>query len=301
MRYVLTVIVVLLLCGGCYKPESESHPLGSEKNPLVMYFVPSTEAEKVIQSAEELIDMLHDETGLYFTADNASSYVGIVEAMAVGKVHIGWLPPMAYVFAHQRNGDETILKVVRHGKATYRGQVVVMADSGIETLDDLKGKSIAFADQASSSGHLYPRTLLLDNGIDPDADLTDVTFAGGHDTALLALYNGSVDAACSYEDAREKLVGTGITDIMEKTKVLAYTPEIPADNVSVIKDLPRELRDKVTAGLIAIAKTERGKEVLMDLYEIEDLVPATDSDYDPVRQMAQILDLDIEEEVSKDS
>ena len=300
MRYVLMTTIALLLCG-CYKPESENHPLGSEKNPLVMYFVPSTEAEKVIDSAEELVALLEDETGLYFKADNASSYVGIVEAMAVGKVHIGWLPPMAYVFAHQRNGDEVILKVVRNGKATYRGEVVVMADSGIETFADLKDKRIAFADQASSSGHLYPKTVLLDNGIDPEVDMSDILFAGGHDTSLLALVNGSADVACCYDDAREKLLTAGYPDIMETTRVLAYTPEIPADNVAVIKDLPRDLKDKVTAGLIALTKTAEGRKVLMDLYEIEGLVPAQDADYDPVRKMAQLLDLDVEEEVSKDS
>ena len=293
MRYVLITLLALMLAG-CYKPESESHELGTEKNPLVMYFVPSTEAEKVLDSAEELIALLNKETGLYFKADNASSYVSIVEAMAVGKVHIGWLPPMAYVFAHQRNGDEVILKVVR------RGKVVVMADSGIETIADLKGKRVAFADPASASGHLYPRTLLLENGVDPDSDLADVIFSGGHDTALIALVKGSAEAACSYEDARERLVTAGFTDVMETTRVLAYTPEIPADNVSVIKDLDPVIRQKLTDGLMAISQTERGKQVLMDLYEIDGLVPAANADYDPVRQMAQVLELDIEQEVRKD-
>jgi len=296
MRNAICLLLLVMLIGGCYKPASESHPLGSEENPLVMAFVPSTEAEKVIASAEELVDLLEQDTGLHFKTLGAPSYVGIVEAMAVGKVHVAWLPPMAYVFAHQRNGDEVILKVVRNGKPTYRGQIVVMADSEIQELDDLRGKRIAFTDATSASGHYYPSALLREAGIDPEADL-EVIYAGGHDAAVLALVKGSVDAACCYDDARAKLIDLGFPDINETTRILAFTPDIPADNVAVIKDLDPELADKVRQGLLDLAATAEGARVMMELYEIEGLVPAVDSDYEPVRRMAELLDKDIEEEV----
>ncbi|MBN2081252.1 phosphate/phosphite/phosphonate ABC transporter substrate-binding protein [bacterium] len=296
MRNAICIMLLIMLAGGCYKPASESQPLGSEDNPLIMAFVPSTEAEKVIASAEEMIDLLEQDTGLHFKTLGAPSYVGIVEAMAVGKVQVAWLPPMAYVFAHQRNGDEVILKVVRNGKPTYRGQIVVMADSGIESLDDLRGKRIAFTDATSASGHYYPSALLREAGIDPETDL-EVIYAGGHDAAVLALVKGSVDAACCYDDARSKLIDLGFPDINETTRILAFTPDIPADNVAVIKDLDPELTAKVRQGLLDLAATEEGARVLMELYEIEGLVPAVDSDYEPVRRMAELLDKDIEEEV----
>ena len=128
MRWI-TVALLLLTIAGCFKPDSESYPLGHERNPLVMAFVPSTEAEKVISSGEELTQLLTEQSGLHFKPLISTSYVGIVEAMAVERVHIGWLPPLAYVYASQRNGDDVILKVVRHGSPTYRGQIVVLADS----------------------------------------------------------------------------------------------------------------------------------------------------------------------------
>jgi phosphonate transport system substrate-binding protein len=293
--------LTLLILGlaACYKPASESHPLGSEQNPLVMYFVPSTEAEKVLQSGEQLGQLLSEKTGLHFRTEMATSYEAIVAAMGVGKVHIGWLPPMAYLFAQQRNGDRVVLKVVRNGKPTYRGEIVVKTDSPLQQLADLKGQRLAFVEQASASGHLYPRALLLGNGVDPDADLKEVSFAGSHDAALLALLKGNTDAACCYDDARSKLVDAGFPNIMTQTRVLAYTPEIPADNVTVIKSLPEDIAQKVVDGLLALAADEQGKQVLFDLYEIEGLVPATDADYDPVREMASVLKLDIEQEVKK--
>lgn len=298
-RGLVLALLSLFVLGGCFKPQSASQPLGSEKNPLIMAFVPSTEAQNVLSSGEQLAAALQKESGLYFKPSVATSYVGIVEAMGSGTVHVGWLPPLAYVFAHDKNGDEAALKVVRHGKATYRGMVVVMADSPAQTLADLKGKRVAFPDQASASGHLYPRALMLEQGVNPDTDFAETSFSGGHDSALLALLKCSADAACCYDDARTKLLDAGYPDIMEKTRVLAYTADIPADNVTLAAALPAELRAKISAGLSAVAASEDGKKILMDLYEIEGLEAATDADYDPVRKMAEVLKLDIEQEVEK--
>lgn len=291
-------MLCLLLCSGCYKPESESYPLGHEKNPVVMAFVPSTEAQKVIDSGEELVQLLEQECALAFKATMATSYVGIVETMAVGKVHVAWLPPMAYVYAHQRNGDEVLLKVVRKGKSTYRGQVVVMADSPINSIEDLRGKTVAYTDPASASGYLFPASLLISHGLDLDEDL-EMYPAGSHDAALLALLKGSVDAAFCYDDVRTKLLGTDFSDVMETTRILSYTDDIPADNVTASSKLDAAIANKVKAALVNLVATEHGQAVMFDLYEVEDLVDSLDSDYDGLRIVARQLGLDIELEVRK--
>ena len=295
-RLLIPLLLTLLSLGGCYKPASDSQALGSAKNPIIMAFVPSTEAEKVVSSGEELCELLAAQTGLSFDSMVATSYVGIVEAMAADKVQVGWLPPLAYVFANQRNGDQAVLKVVRHGKSTYRGEILVLADSGIESIADLKGKRIAYPEQASTSGHLYPSTLLIEAGLDPEVDLEE-NYSGSHDAAVLALIKGSADAACCFDDARTKLSENGFEDIFQTTRVLAYTPEIPADNVSVTRDLDPELIQRITDGLLAVAATDEGARVLMELYEVEGLEPATDADYEPVRNMARTLGMDIEAEL----
>jgi phosphonate transport system substrate-binding protein len=297
-RIALLSIIALLALSSCYKPESASHELGSEKNPLVMAFVPSAEAEQVMQSADELLEMLTEKTGLHFRANQATSYVGVVEGMAVGKVHIGWLPPMAYVLAHDRNGAQPVLKVVRYGRPYYRGQIVVKADSEIESVADLKGKLVSFPEPTSASGHYYPAALMMAEGLDPGEDI-EVDYAGGHDAALIKLLKGQADAACCYDDARERLIDNGFEDIMDTTRILAYTEQIPADNVTVIDELAPELVDKLVAGLVAVAEDKAGLQVLDDLYGIEGLVPARDTDYDPVRQMAQALELDVAAEAAK--
>ncbi|OPX21317.1 MAG: hypothetical protein B1H03_06845 [Planctomycetales bacterium 4484_113] len=233
--------------------------LGTAKSPLIQAFVPSVEAQKVVESARPLAELLRKRTGYFVKNMTATSYIAVVEALGQGHAHIAWLPPMAYVLARQRNGARVILKVVRHGQAVYHGIILVRKDSGINTLSDLKGRTFAFVEPASASGHLYPRALLMKNGIDPDRDLKRCIFSGSHDSAVLAVFNGSVDAAACYDDARTKLAKT-MPELLSETKVLARTADIPSDNVVVSKD-------------------------------------AKDSDYDTLREMAQVLGLDIEKQV----
>jgi phosphonate transport system substrate-binding protein len=290
--------IAVLAAGGCYKPKSESAALGTADNPISMYFVPSNEAEGVLASAEELASLLSAKTGLTIKAGIATSYVSIVESMGVGQVQVGWLPPVAYVYAHERNGDEALLKVVRKGKATYRGQVVVLAASPYKTIADLKGKRVAFPEQTSASGYYYPSALFKDAGLDVETDI-EPSFTGGHETALLALLNGAADAACSYEDARDKVVDKGFKDVLQTTRILAYTPEIPADNVTVAKSLDPALRTKLSAGLLELADDPAGKAALKELYDIDGLVAATDGDYAPVRAMMSALGQDPQREIEK--
>jgi phosphonate transport system substrate-binding protein len=315
------ILIASAVLGGCPKPARQTQApsgtaatnsaakpqapaadstLGTAANPLVMAFVPSTEAEKVLNSGDELTLLLSQRTGLQFKkALVASSYEAMVSAMGVNKVHVAWLPPMAYLFAKQRYGAQVALKVVRHGKPTYRGQIVVLAESPMKTIADLKGKRVACVEQSSASGYLYPRALLLQNGVNPETDLKNLSFSGSHDSALLALLKGTADAACTFDDARVKLSTSAVPDIMKKTRVLAYTPDIPADNVSYSTGVSPEMAQKITAGLLAIAQDEQGKKILMELYEIEGLVPAVDADYDPVRKMAEVLNLNLEEQVKQ--
>jgi phosphonate transport system substrate-binding protein len=101
-----------------------------------------------------------------------------------------------------------------------------------------------------------------------------------------------------YDDARDKFKDT-MPEIFQETKVIGKTDPIPSDTVAVARDLPPEIVAKIVQALMEIVSDEQTKHVLYDLYDIEGLVPAKDSDYDSVREMANVLDLDLEKEVGK--
>jgi len=269
-----------------------AEPIGTAKNPLNMMFVPSGDAQAIVKGGQEVAKLLQKETGLYFNTSVATSYAAVIEAMGAGKVDIGWLATFSYVLAREKYGVELLLVVQRFGSPFYRGQIMVRADSGINSLADLKGKSFAFVDPASTSGHLYPKTLLLSKGFNPKTFFSKSIFAGSHNAVLFSIYKGEVDGGAAYDGSRAA-VARSYPDIFEKIKVIAYTKEIPNDTISVRKELPRNLKIKLTEGFKKISRSSKGNKTLKNLYGISGVIDL-DGLFDPVREAARLLNMDLE-------
>ncbi|MFT4579865.1 MAG: phosphonate transport system substrate-binding protein [Nitrospinales bacterium] len=289
-RFTCLIIILLLQVVALPQPVLAGM-LGTSNNPLRMMFVPSGDAQVIVKGGQEVGDLLHKETGLYFKTSVATSYAAVIEAMGAGKVDIGWLATFSYVLAKDKYDVELLLVVQRFGSPFYRGQIMVHADSGIQSLKDLQGKRFAFVDPASTSGHLYPKTLLLSKGFEPKTFFGKSVFAGSHNAVVLSIYKGAVDGGAAYEGARAA-VAKSYPDVFEKIKVIAYTKEIPNDTVSVRKDIPEDLKVKLRNGLKKISQSPKGSKVLKRLYGISGLVDL-DGLFDPVREAGRLLNLDL--------
>jgi len=257
-----------------------------------MSFVPSGDTEAITVSGETLAKLLSEKTGLTVESNVATSYTAVVEAMGTGKAHIGWLPPFGYVQAHEKYGADIGLITIRFGNFFYKGQIIVGADSGIKTLDDLKGKTMCWVDVASPAGYIFPKAMLISKGYDVENMFTHSTEAGSNNNVVLAVYNGDCDAGATYVDARGA-VEKDYPDVRDKVKVIAETDKIPNDTVTFAKDLPAEMQDQIRKALLDIAGTDQGKEALKNLYSIQGLTeaPGGDAFFDPVRQAVQLLDI----------
>ena len=284
-------LVILFQVLGMLRPVS-AEMMGTSRNPIRMMFVPSGDAQVIVKGGQEVAELLQKETGLHFKTSVATSYAAVIEAMGAGKVDIGWLATFSYVLAKDKYDVELLLVVQRFGSPFYRGQIMVRADSGINSLDNLQGKRFAFVDPASTSGHLYPKTLLLSKGLDPKTFFSKTIFAGSHNAVVLSIYKGEVDGGAAYDGSRAA-VAKSYPDIFEKIKVLAYTKEIPNDTVSVRKELPEGLKVKLRNGLKKISDSPKGSKVLKRLYGISGLMDL-DGLFDPVREAGRLLDLNLE-------
>ncbi len=250
----LVAAFVLSACGG--GNQQAEGPKDPDK--LVMGFVPSQNATTLQETAEPLGKMLSDELGIPVEVFVSTNFIGLVEAMANEQVHIGFLNPFAYVIAKDR-GDpvEVMFKSVRHGNDSYRAQIFVRADSGINDVQGLKGKKFAFVDHASTSGYLFAAHYLLKNGIDPEKDI-EAIMAGSHDGAVLSVYNGQTDGGASFEDART-LLKDDYPDVMDKVKVIAYTDPIPNDTISVASWLSDDLKKRIHDALPRLPRRKRAR------------------------------------------
>ena len=285
----VVVGVLALMLTGCGTPK-----LGTEKNPIVMSFVPSGDTQEIIASGDKLAEMMSEKTGLVIKAEVGTDFAATREAMGAGKAHIGWLNTFNYVLASEKYDIDVGLVTVRFGSNSYKGQINVHVDSGIDSLDDLKGKVMCWVDPNSTSGYIIPRIMLMANGVDPDSDFSKSIEAGSHNNVVTQVYNGECDAGATYADARGS-IEEDVPDVKDKVVVLAETTDIPNDSVSFAKDLPADLRAKIVASLLEIAGTEEGVEALESLYSIAGLQEADDSFYDGFRADLSKAGIDIEE------
>ena len=291
LSLLIVLITVFLLAVAC-KPKPAA--LGTEKNPIILSFVPSGDTPDIIESAEEIAKLLSEKTDYVIKGNVATSYVAVVEAMCSGKAHIGTLATFAYILAHEKCGVDCALVSTRYGTPFYNGEIIVGADTGIKTLADLKGRTMCWVDAASTSGYIIPRIMLQAEGVDPDTDLAQQTEAGSHDTVALAVYQGDCDAGACYIDARDKFEDD-YPDIKEKTIVIAESPEIPNDGLQFIKDFPPEMREKIVKAFLEIMATEEGVAAMGKAYGWEAAVEKDDSFYDDFRAVLDASGVDVEE------
>ncbi len=107
------------------------------------------------------------------------AYAGVLQALQSDQIDVAYLNPLSYVLAVQQfaNTPEKLVPIAMpyfHKSLTYKGIIFVRADSGINSIKDLKGKSFAFADRTSTSGYLYPAGLMKEAGLNPDKDIKAV-------------------------------------------------------------------------------------------------------------------------------
>jgi phosphonate transport system substrate-binding protein len=274
---------------------------------LVMAFVPSGEAQTILQSGNQVAHLLEVATGYRFESFVATSYAGVIEAMGAGRADIGWLNTFSYVIAHQKYGVEVRLVTVRFGLPYYRAEIIAQSASGINSLADLKGKRFAFVDPASTSGYLFPVAGLKKAGYDPAKFFGQTVFAGSHNNVVLAVYQGRADAGAVFEDARAAVQKT-LPDVMQKLKLVWKSDPIPNDTVSFRKDLPADVKDRVSSALLRFSQDPAGLEALKSLYEIEALADyqllvskykvkasSLDAFYDPVRDVARYAGVNLED------
>ena len=255
-------------------------------------FTPSRDPTALHEAAGQFADEFRKLSGLPVKAVVTADYAGVVEALRSRLVEMAFVHSVGYVYAAREAGCQILAKATRRGAATYTARIFVRRSSGIRSLPELRGKRIAFVDPTSTSGYIYPMVLLIKAGLvqnrDPKTFFREAIFAGAHDAALLALLNGTVDAAAVFDEAPQRL----LPDRSRATELLmvAESPPIPNDGVCVRQGLEAGLVGRLTQALLGLNFPEH-RAILLRLYNIDGLISARDQDYDPVREAVDALNL----------
>jgi phosphonate transport system substrate-binding protein len=257
---------------------------------VTLALTPSRDPTVLQEVGGELATHLGRHLGMPVKVHVASDYAGVIEALRSQLVDVAFLTAVGYVLAAREAGAEIVVKATRGGRADYAARIFVLRESPITQLADLRGKTIAFVDPASSSGYIYPMVLLVKEGLvrdrDPKTFLKESIFAGGHDAALLGVLHGSVDAAAAFDEAPERILKDPAK--AARFRYIAETPRIPNDGAAVRRGLSSDAKARLTSALLAL-NVPAGIDLLRRLYNIDGLVSADDRDYDPVREAVDLL------------
>jgi len=168
----------------------------------------------------------------------------------------------------------------------------------------LRGKTFAFGDPVSTSANVFPRKMFHERGIDPARDFKHILYSGGHDATVLAVLNGKVDAGATYANSPDNNDTAWMrylknSEDVKKIRAIAFSEPIPADNLVINGNLDERIAKKIEDTFIEMSRDPKGKQMLRDLYQIDGFVPATDKDYDSVRQAFSIAGIQLKEALQK--
>jgi phosphonate transport system substrate-binding protein len=259
---------------------------------LHLVLTPSQKPTDLMVAGEAFGSALGKLVGMPVRVTVASDYAAVIEALRNRTADLAFVHPVGYVLANREAKAVIIAKDQWHGHTSYTARIWVRKESGYKSLEDLRGKTIAFVDPASSSGYVYPMVMLIQKGLvqnrDPKTYFKEVVFSGSHDAGLLALIHGHVDALGSFDEAPEQY----LKDPAERAKLafVAESAPIPEGGICGREGLDPAVVAKVRAALLQM-RGPQYEPLLRKLYDIDGFEPAEDGEYGVVRAAMELVGL----------
>lgn len=224
--------------------------------------IPEEAATEQLRKFGPITKYLERTLGMKVEFTPVNDYPAAVEALVNKQVDLVWFGGFTHVQAQIRSGGKVIPIAQREEDTQFRSVFITQVSSGIKQLSDLKGKQVSFGSASSTSGHLMPRSFLLQAGLDPEKDFKRIAYSGAHDATIASVVSGRVDAAALDITVWRKFVDEKKVDT-SKVDVFYTTPPFFNYNWSVHADMPAALRERLTQALLALSMDNaEGKEIL---------------------------------------
>lgn len=246
-------------------------------NEVVVGINPFASPSDIKRMYAPILERIFTKLGLTVRIVIVKDYDSLSEQIKKGVIDAGWFSPFAYVTARQNANVIPLVTPRVNGKTYYNGYIIAKKSSGIQSLQNLKGKAFAYVDKNSASGYLYARHILKENHMNPDTLFSKVSFAGSHDTVINGVLKGDYDAGATYNEAFEKAKRSGLNT--DDLIIVAMTDNIQKDAISVSPNMNPE----------RIELIKKGFKEFNDFHGIDTpvngFVEANDTDYDLIRKV----------------
>jgi len=254
------------------------HPALHAQTVFRVTTIPEEAATEQIRKFTPLASYLEKALNVKVEFTPVSDYPAAVEALVNKKVDLVWFGGFTHVQANLRSGGKIVPLAQREEDTKFQSVFIAKTDSGIKSLADMKGKQVSFGSQSSTSGHLMPRSFLLEAKIDPEKDFKRIAYSGAHDATIASVVSGKVDAAALDITVWKKFVTENKVDT-KAVDVFYTTPGYFNYNWSVHADMPADMQAKVKAALLALDPAKPDQAEILKLNRATRYIATQPSNY----------------------
>ena len=248
--------------------------------------IPEEAATEQVRKFTPLANYLEKQLGMKVQFTPVTDYPAAVESLVNKKVELVWFGGLTFVQASIRSGGKVVPLAQREEDTKFQSVFIAKTNSGIKGLADMKGKQVSFGSQSSTSGHLMPRSVLLQAKIDPEKDFKRIAYSGAHDATIASVVSGKVDAAALDITVWKKFVTENKVNTQD-VDVFFTTPPFFNYNWSVHADMPADLREKIKAALLGLNPANPEHAEILRLNRATRYVPTTPENYKGLESAAR--------------
>ena len=297
-RLVIAVCLCLAIFTGCSESKREKDTATvtenqGEKPSITIGLIPERNIFKQLDRYEPLADYLSKRIGADIKLKVLTRYGNIIDNFVSAGLDGAFFGSFSYTLAHAKLNLEPIARPENaDGISTYYGLIIVRKDGGIKTIEDMKGKTFAFVDRATTAGYLLPLAYFKANGInDYEKFLGETYFAGTHEAAIYDLLNKKADICAAKNTvftrlaARDKRLTTELV-------LLTRSPDVPENGLAIRKDLDGTIKNELKKALLNMDKETEGVNVLKR-FGARKFIETTDDDYNSVYKYVKQIGLNL--------
>lgn len=305
-RNTSTLLFVALFLFSCSQGEapvpvdfSKREKIGLEESAdtITYAYVPQYFHRVSFERHHPLIEYLKRETGLPIRQVFPDSFDDYIKMVGQGKIDISFANPFIYTKVAKRYGVQAFARIIElDGRDSFRGQIICRSDNKeIGSIEECKGKRWVAVDASSAGGYLYALGLFFDHGIQK-ADFGQISFVPGpggqQEKVVLAVYNGRYDIGSVREGTLDLMADKIDLNLI---RVLAYTPYYPGWMYAYRNGLDPETLSIVQKALFKIDCMNPDYRPVCDAAHFSGVIPAQDSDYDVIRELAAKVGTDFDD------
>lgn len=283
---IITLLMLIIVLGACSQEES------SKKTESETIFkigaIPDQNAADLNRSMDAVADYLEKETNLQVEFVPSVDYAALVTAFERGEIHLAWFGGLTGVQARSLVKEAEAI-AQRPRDEDFHSVFIAPKNLSLSSLEDLKGLSFTFGSESSTSGHLMPRSFLMEAGVIPEQDFNGVpNYSGSHDKTYKLIESGTFQAGALNEAVWKSAVAEGKVDV-NKVEVFYTTPAYYDYNwtINKVDDVfGKGTKSKITTALLSMGEEQK---VVMDLFQTDKFIPTNNENYAAIEEVAKQL------------